>query len=60
MQNDVNIVREEIINYIENDAEIMIPIELLFNSDGSHITKTEYGKVVLEILCAELREHFLK
>lgn len=60
MQNDVNIVREEIISYIENDAEIMIPIERFFNPDGSHITKKEYGKVVLEILCVELREHFLK
>ena len=51
-------VREQIISYIENDAEIAIPIERFFNEDGSHITKKEYGKVLLEILCEELREHF--
>lgn len=33
---------EDIIRYIENDAEIAIPIERFFNEDG---------KVLLEILC---------
>lgn len=49
---------EQIINYIEEDAEIPIPIKRFFNEDGSHITKKEYGKVLLEILCVELREKF--
>lgn len=52
-------VREQIINYIENDAEILIPIERFFNEDGSHISKKEYGKVLLEFLCEELRERFI-
>ena len=48
----------EIIDYIENDAEIMIPMDKLSNPDGSGITKREYGLILLEILCDELREHF--
>lgn len=51
-------VREQIINYIENDAEIL-PIERFFNEDGSHISMKEYGKVLLEFLCEELRERFI-
>lgn len=51
-------VREQIISYIENDAEIAIPIDRFFNEDGSHITKKQYGKILLEVLCQELREHF--
>lgn len=49
---------EKIISYIENDSEIQIPIERFFNKDGSHITKKEYGKILLEILCKELRDKF--
>jgi len=51
-------VREQIINYIENDSEILIPIEELMNIDGTHITKKQYGKVLLKYLAIELREHF--
>lgn len=50
---------EKIISYIENDSKILIPIERLFNKDGSIITKKQYGKVLIEILCLELREHFI-
>lgn len=49
---------EKIINYIEFDSEILIPIDRFFNEDGSHITKKKYGLILLEILCAELREKF--
>lgn len=50
---------EEIINYIENDAEIAIPIDEFFDAEGNHITKKEYGKVLLKYLVIELREKFL-
>ena len=49
---------EEIIDYIENDCEILIPIEEMFNKDGSHITKNQYGKIMLKYLVIELREKF--
>ena len=48
---------EEVIKYIENDSEIAIPIDRFF-IDGNHITKKEYGLIVLEILCKELRNKF--
>jgi len=48
----------DVIKYIENDAEISIPIERFFDILGNHITKKEYGKILLEILCKELRERF--
>lgn len=51
-------VREQIINYIENDAEIAIPINELMREDGRHLTKKEYGHVLLKYLVIELREHF--
>jgi hypothetical protein len=61
MENETAIAeaREQIINYIENDAEILIPIEDFFNEDGSHLTKKQYGIVLLKHLAAELRERFL-
>ena len=49
---------EDVIKYIENDAEIAIPIDRFFDALGNHITKKEYGKILLEILCKELREHY--
>ena len=52
------LLAEVLISYIENDAKIAIPIERFFNEDGNAITKKEYGKILLEILCVELREHF--
>lgn len=48
-----------IINYIENEAEIGIPIDFFFNEDGSNITKKKYGHILLKVLCEELREKFL-
>lgn len=56
----INTNTNTIIDYIENDAEIAIPIERLIHKDGSSLTKKEYGKVLLEILCEELREKFTK
>lgn len=51
-------VREQIINYIENEAEILIPVEELMHESGRHLTKKEYGLVLLKHLVIELREHF--
>ena len=48
-----------LIDYIENHAEIPIPIDEMFNEDGNHITKKEYGKVLLKHLVEELRCKFL-
>lgn len=50
----------EVINYIENDAEIPIPINKMFNEEGGHITKKQYGLVLLKQLCVELKNKFLK
>ena len=47
-----------LIDYIENDAEIAMPIEEMFNDDGTHITKKKYGHVLLKYLVKELREHY--
>lgn len=52
------LLAEVLISYIENDAEIAMPINELMNEDGTHLTKKEYGKVLLKYLCIELREHF--
>jgi len=48
----------DIIDYIENDAEIMIPLEELMHEDGRHLTKNEYGKVLLKYLVIELRNKY--
>lgn len=45
----------ELINYIENEAEIAMPIGELIRKDGSHLTKMEYGKILLKYLVKELR-----
>lgn len=45
----------DVINYIENDCEIAIPISMFFDKDGNSITKKEYGKILLEYLVVELR-----
>ena len=47
-----------LIDYIENDAEIAIPIDDFFNEDGTLITKKKYGKVLLKYLVKELRENY--
>ncbi len=51
---------ERIIDYIENDSECPIPIERFFDEEGNHITKKKYGLILLEILCQELRDKFVK
>jgi len=48
----------DIIYYIENDSEIAMPINELMHEDGTHLTKKEYGKVLLKYLAIELREKF--
>jgi hypothetical protein len=55
---DVNSSVDSIINYIENDAEIAMPINELMNEDGTRQTKKEYGKVLIKYLVKELREHY--
>lgn len=50
--------REQIINYIENEAEIAMPANELMHESGRHLTKKEYGEVLLKYLVIELREHF--
>lgn len=47
-----------LIDYIENDAEIPMPIDELMHEDGSHLTKKEYGKVLLKYLVKELRTRY--
>lgn len=37
-------------------AKIMIPIKEMFDKDHNHITKKEYGKVLLRHLVQELKE----
>jgi hypothetical protein len=39
-------------------AEIAIPIDRFFTENGGHITKQEYGLVLLEVLCKELKEKY--
>lgn len=51
-------VREQIISYIENEAEIAMPVNELMHESGRHLTKKEYGHVLLKYLVIELREHF--
>ena len=50
----------DLIDYIENDAEIAMPIDEFFNDDGTNITKKQYGKVLIKYLVKELRERYLK
>ncbi len=59
-QNDIlpRVSNSALIDYIENDAEIAMPIDEFFNEDGTPITKKKYGKVLLKYLVKELREHF--
>ncbi len=49
----------DLINYIENDAEIAVPIEDLMGENGNGLTKKEYGLVLLKHLVIELRDKFL-
>jgi len=50
----LNVSNRDMIDYIENDAEIAMPIDVLMHKDGSHLTKKEYGKVLLKYLVKEL------
>ena len=49
---------DEVIKYIENDAEIAMPVNELMHEDGRHLSKKEYGHVLLKYLIVELRERF--
>lgn len=51
-----NHCNSEVIDYIENEAEIAIPVHLLFNKDGTHKTKKEYGRILLKYLSKEIKE----
>jgi hypothetical protein len=50
---------EEILEFIEN-APLPIPIDRFFDENGNHITKREYGHILLETLCVELRKKYVK
>jgi len=49
---------EQVINYIENEAEIAMPADELMHESGRHLTKKEYGHVLLKYLVIELRNQF--
>ena len=51
---------ETITSYIEHDAEIAIPINDLMNEDGTHLTKKQYGTVLLKYLAIEIKEWICK
>lgn len=48
-----------LIDYIENEAEIAMPINELMHEEGRHLTKKEYGEVLLKYLVKELRARFI-
>ncbi len=50
--------QKEIINYIEDEAEIAMPVNELMHESGRRLTEKEYGHVLLKYLVIELREHF--
>ncbi len=50
---------EQIIKYIEEEAEIKIPISELFHESGRKLTKKEYGFILIKNLVLELKEKFL-
>ncbi len=50
---------EKIIEYIEKESEILIPIKELFHESGRHLTPKEYGSVLIKHLVLELKEKFL-
>lgn len=45
---------DEVVEMIEN-AKILIPLEEFFK-DGEHITKKEYGHLVIKYLIEELKD----
>lgn len=49
---------DEVIKYIENDAEIAMPVNELMHEDGRRLSKKEYGHVLLKYLIVELKERF--
>jgi len=48
---------QEIIEFIQQE-ELPISIEKFFNEDGSHITKKQYGIIVINELCEVLKNKF--
>jgi hypothetical protein len=49
----------EIISYIQN-SEIEIPVCMFFDEFGLPVTKKQYGKILLKILCNNISEHFVQ
>lgn len=48
----------DIAAYIKNDSVCLIPVDKMFNADGTHITKNQYGKVLLDVLAQELIDKY--
>ncbi|MCP4393173.1 MAG: hypothetical protein GY804_02745 [Alphaproteobacteria bacterium] len=42
------------------DMPGLISIDLLFHKDGTHITKQEYGRILINTICNELIEKYGK
>ena len=55
---NINKSAKDVINYVEFDAAIAMPIDELMGEDGRHLSKKEYGKVLLKYLVIELKAHF--
>lgn len=49
---------KDVIDYIESEAEIAIPLGELIHEDGRKLTKREYGLVLIKYLVEELRATF--
>ena len=53
-----NSIASNIISNIEQE-EVLVNIEDLFYDNGTHITKKDYGKILIKNLCNTLREKFI-
>jgi hypothetical protein len=54
----VNSCAEDIIKYIENDAEIAMPMDELMHPNGTHLTKKTVWSCIVKIFVKELRERY--
>lgn len=52
-----NLNIDTVINDIKT-MEIPIPVERFFDEFGNHVTKKEYGRILIEILCDQLKEKY--
>lgn len=50
---------DQIIDII-NDCKLEVPIDKLFNDNGNHITKKEYGHILVKIMCDEIKMNYPK